>query len=135
MSAYRAGRDVEHRNREHLEAEGYEVTRAAGSKGKADLIAYKPGQLLFVQCKLLAAPLTGRDWDHLRKIAGWVGAYPLLGTRSTVEGCQEFHGSQKCGTVLWHLTGPYVPRAAAGVQPKVPFRTDLLVEDPGRGAA
>lgn len=126
MSRYDTGRFVEHRNREHLEADGYVVMRAAGSKGKVDLTARKPRQLLDVQCKGLNVRLTGADWDRLRELAAWVGAVPILGTRDTVHGCQEFHSSAKCGTVLWELTGPYVPRLAAELQPRRLFRTDLL---------
>lgn len=48
---YRSGRDFEYEVRDHLEAEGYWVTRAAGSKTKVDLVAIKPGQVLLVQCK------------------------------------------------------------------------------------
>jgi Holliday junction resolvase len=49
VTAYQVGRAFEHKTRDHLRSEGYEVTRAAGSKTKLDLIALKPGQLLFVQ--------------------------------------------------------------------------------------
>lgn len=128
MSRYESGRFVEHRNREHLEADGYEITRAAGSKGKLDLIGYKPGQLLFVQSKLLTVKLKPADWDRLRELAAWVGAVPILGTRDTVNGCQEFHSTAQCGTVLWELTGPYVPQRAAALQPRRLFRTDLYGE-------
>lgn len=51
VNRYNAGREFEYRTRDHLTSEGYWVMRAAGSKTKADLIAIKPGQVLFVQCK------------------------------------------------------------------------------------
>ena len=103
MSHYRAGRLVEHRNREHLEAEGYEVMRAAGSKGKRDLDAIKPGQQLFVQCKTLDTGLSHKDWDRLIELSAWVGAVPILGTRDTVNGCQESHSSVKCVLICSRL--------------------------------
>lgn len=128
MSHYRAGRDVEHRNREHIEADGYQVTRAAGSKGKLDLIAYKPGELLFAQSKLAEAGLSAADWNRLIELASWVGAVPILAVRDTKLGCQEFHASAKCGTRLYRLTGPYLPRKAFALQPAEPFVTDRLAE-------
>lgn len=51
MTNYNAGRRFEYRVRDHLTAEGYDVIRSAGSKTKVDLVAFKPGQVLLVQCK------------------------------------------------------------------------------------
>lgn len=48
---YEGGVAFEREVRKHLESEGYWCARAAGSKGKADLIAIKPGEVLIVQCK------------------------------------------------------------------------------------
>lgn len=51
-SRYRAGYDLERATRLYLEANGYLVIRASGSKGCADLVALKPGPaVLLVQCK------------------------------------------------------------------------------------
>ena len=52
MTHYDAGRRFEYRVRDHLIAEGYDVIRSAGSKTKVDLVAFKPGQVLLVQCKV-----------------------------------------------------------------------------------
>ena len=51
MNRYRAGRDFEYQVKRNLAANGYEIFRMAGSKTKVDLIAIKPGEALFVQCK------------------------------------------------------------------------------------
>lgn len=51
MTNYDAGRRFEWEVRDQLEADGYWVTRSAGSKTKVDLVAIKPGQVLLVQCK------------------------------------------------------------------------------------
>lgn len=51
MTHYTDGRRFEYDVRNDLEADGYWVIRAAGSKTKADLVAIKPGQLLIIQCK------------------------------------------------------------------------------------
>lgn len=51
MTAYNDGRRFEQEVRTDLQADGYWVIRAAGSKTKADLIAIKQGQILIIQCK------------------------------------------------------------------------------------
>ena len=51
MSTATSGRRREHNVRDHLTANGYLVIRAAGSKGAVDLVAFKPGETLFVQVK------------------------------------------------------------------------------------
>jgi Holliday junction resolvase len=58
---YQRGLVFEHATRTHLQTEGYDVIRAAGSHTPADLIAIKQGQLLLVQCKL-----DGRIGPHAR---------------------------------------------------------------------
>lgn len=125
---YRSGRGVEYRNRDHLEADGYVVLRTAGSKGFVDLIGMKLGQLLLVQCKG-TGKLTGADWNRLLERAAWVGAVPILATRDVKAGCQELHRwpqPGKCGTVLYRLSGPYVPRMVFDMQPCEEFVTDEL---------
>jgi hypothetical protein len=79
MSHYAQGTRFEHKVRDDLAANGYEVIRAAGSKGssKVDLIGLKPGQLLFIQCKRTGA-LGPDEWDRVHHVAGWVDAIPLL---------------------------------------------------------
>jgi Holliday junction resolvase len=51
MSGYGDGRRIEYAVIHQLEEAGYEVTRAASSKGFADVTAIKPGQILFVSVK------------------------------------------------------------------------------------
>jgi Holliday junction resolvase len=51
MNCYRKGRRAEHRARAILEAAGFEVCRAAGSKGPADLIAWDARSIRFVSVK------------------------------------------------------------------------------------
>lgn len=79
MSHYATGTRFEHKVRDDLGANGYEVVRAAGSKGssKVDLIGLKPGQLLLIQCKRSGA-LGPDEWNRVYEVAGWVGAVPLL---------------------------------------------------------
>jgi Holliday junction resolvase len=130
VTNYAAGTRVEHLVRHHLESEGYIVTRSAGSKGWIDLAARKPGQLLDVQVKRGASTrLCAADWDRLIERAEWVGAIPILATRHLAAGCHEFHrpgNPQRCATVLWRLTGLYVPRAPFARQLAERFVTDLI---------
>jgi hypothetical protein len=55
VSGYSDGRKLEYATQASLEADGYWTIRAPASKGKADVVALKPGlvnEILFVQCKL-----------------------------------------------------------------------------------
>jgi Holliday junction resolvase len=79
MTQYEVGRKFEWKVRNDLAANGYDVIRAAGSKGatKIDLIALKPEQILFIQAKRTGA-LPPDEWDRLVEVAAWIGAVPLL---------------------------------------------------------
>ena len=75
MSGYRDGYKLENAAQHALEADGYWVIRAAGSKGTADLVAMKPGpvlgmavEILFVQCKL-SGTMTPGDRNSLTALA------------------------------------------------------------------
>lgn len=50
-SHYQAGYVLERAARTLLTVNGYLVIRASGSKGPADLVALKPGEVLLIQCK------------------------------------------------------------------------------------
>lgn len=91
-SNYHRGRDLEHRVRTHLRNEGYEALRTAGSKSKVDLVAIKPGQILFVQCKRSGA-LPPAEWNALWDLAQMVGAVPVLAEQLAR------------GRKYWRLTG------------------------------
>lgn len=56
MSGYSQGRDVEYAVIHHLTDNGYTCTRAASSKGAADVIAIKPGQVVLVNVKRTTPP-------------------------------------------------------------------------------
>jgi holliday junction resolvase Hjr len=86
VSRYRAGRDFEYKVRDNLTADGYEVIRAAGSKGPVDLVAFKGGmqrgtwhsQLLFIQAKRRDGTISPADRAELLRVAGIVNAYPIV---------------------------------------------------------
>lgn len=56
MSGYTQGRRVEYAAIHDLMANGYAVIRAAGSKGPADIVAIKDGQVLFISVKRQRPP-------------------------------------------------------------------------------
>lgn len=115
MTHYAAGTRFEHKAIDDLEANGYEIIRAAGSKGrtKVDIAALKPGQLLFVQAKR-DGKLGPAEWDRVYEVAGWVGAIPLLAA----------NGPRGRGVVYTRLLGRKVPHAR--VQPCEPFLLDQI---------
>jgi Holliday junction resolvase len=51
MTNYARGRRLEWDVQHDLEDNGYDTIRAASSKGIADVIGFKEGQTVFVQCK------------------------------------------------------------------------------------
>jgi Holliday junction resolvase len=116
VSHYSRGRKFEWDIRDHLAENGYSVIRAAGSKGnaKVDLIALKPGQLLFIQAKT-SARIDPDEWNRLVEVAGWVGALPIVASKA----------GRGLGIRYERLLGPKVPRART--QPVEPFVVDEIV--------
>ena len=93
MTQYRAGRDVEYKVRDALIGDGYEVIRAAGSKGKIDLVAFKQfamaphwftGHMLFVQVKRTDGTIPPDDRAELLRLAHIAGALPIVAHREKV---------------------------------------------------
>jgi Holliday junction resolvase len=81
MTHYRNGRDFEYKVRDELARDGYEMFRSAGSKTKIDLIAVKPGQLLFVQCKRTDPQISPDDRSRMLALAAMVGALPIVASK------------------------------------------------------
>ena len=77
MTQYSDGRKLEYAAAADLRANGYVVMRTAGSHGPADLIAIKPGELLFVQCKL-DGYLTPDERAKLQTLALMVDAVAVV---------------------------------------------------------
>ena len=77
---YRRGADLERAVKKDLEANGYYVIKSGGSKGLADLAAFKPGEILFVQCKRPASGyLAPAERIAFRQLALRLGVVPLAG--------------------------------------------------------
>lgn len=87
MSGYSDGRRVEWAVVHDLTANGYECTRAASSKGVADVIALKPGQALLVNVKRTTPPGPAERADLLR-VAGFIGAVPLVALKPPRQGIE-----------------------------------------------
>ena len=78
MSGYEQGRRVEWAVVHHLTDNGYECTRAASSKGVADVIAFKPGQVALVNVKRTTMPGPAERADLLRVAAMIPGSLALV---------------------------------------------------------
>lgn len=80
QSQYALGRSFEYRTRDIFEKAGYFVFRSAQSRGVADLIAFKKGEVLFIQCKRSG----GIDRAEVNKLLNQcieIGVTPLLAER------------------------------------------------------
>lgn len=92
QTMYRSGRQFEYRVRDHLRALGYFVLRSPASRSPIDLVAIRPGEVLFVQCKRSGA-LPPHEWNALFDLALSVGALPVLAETPT-----------SFGVACWRLT-------------------------------
>ena len=112
MSHYRDGREFEYRVRAALIADGYDVIRSAGSKTKVDLVAFKPGQAVFVQCKR-DGKISPAERTELLRIASHIAAVPVVAWK--VAG--------RAAIYYWQLTGP-------GPQERIEWTTDFTEVSP-----
>jgi len=66
---YQMGRSFEHYVKSKLEDQGWWVTRSAGSKGEADLIAIKPGVVWLIQAKAGKTKISSKEKTALIELA------------------------------------------------------------------
>jgi len=78
---YQRGRYWEYRVRDHFKRMGYFVWRSPASRGPADLIAIKRGEIVLVQCRT-SGSLDFREKEELRSLAESIGAKAYLAVRS-----------------------------------------------------
>ena len=91
---YRRGRALEYRVRDEFKAHGYPlVLRSPQSRGKIDVVAIRPGEVVFVQCKR-GGGLGVAEWNEVLDLSRACGAIPLLASCPTGR-----------GTVYMRLTG------------------------------
>jgi Holliday junction resolvase len=85
VSTATVGRRVEHQVRDDLSQAGWVIAaRAAGSKGAADLVAFKPGQVVLCQCKRsnpLLTPAERVALIHLADVLGLTIALPIVASK------------------------------------------------------
>lgn len=77
---YARGKQFEYRTRDDLQVNGYWVMLSPGSRSPVDVVAIKPGQVLFVQCKIAGTLLPGA-WNELFDAAQAAGAVPVMAER------------------------------------------------------
>jgi Holliday junction resolvase len=78
MTRYRSGYEFERRVATALELDGYTCIAARGSKGAADLVALKPGEVLLVQVKLRDPRLPPLERATLVDLANRLLALPIV---------------------------------------------------------
>jgi Holliday junction resolvase len=78
MTRYASGYAFEKRVINALTLDGYACVRAAGSKGVADVVALKPGQVLLVQVKLRNPRLPPAERAALMALAQRLKALPVV---------------------------------------------------------
>jgi holliday junction resolvase Hjr len=78
VSGYTQGRDVEYDVIHHLQENGYDTVRGASSKGLADVVAIKPGQILIVNVKRTKPPGPAERVNLLRVAGHLPCALPLV---------------------------------------------------------
>jgi len=77
MQSYKKGRRWEWKVKKQWEREGFLVYRSAGSKGAADLIAIKNGQVWLIQVQVNRKP-SQQKIQRLLDEALMYGAFPVL---------------------------------------------------------
>jgi Holliday junction resolvase len=80
QSQYVLGRQFEYRTRDIFANAGYFVFRSAQSRGVADIIAFKKGEVLFVQCKR-SGGIEKAETLKLLKQCAEIGVTPLIAER------------------------------------------------------
>lgn len=77
MTAYSDGRRLEYATQNELERNGYITVRTAGSHGAVDVLGFKQGEIVMVQCKL-TGKLGPAERTKVYGLAAMVGAVPLV---------------------------------------------------------
>ena len=104
MSQYARGTRFEHDVRDHLKGQGYTVLRSAGSKTKVDLVAWKFGEVLFIQCKTGKSAVGTDEWNQV-----YAAGHAVPSCRSIL--ARKIDGQKE--PVYWEVMRPRLPRARA----------------------
>lgn len=82
---YRLGRRLEYTVRDDLKRHGYFVLRSPQSRSPVDVVGFRKGEVIFVQCKRGGA-LGVADWNEFYDLSISVGAVPILASTPTGRG-------------------------------------------------
>ncbi len=74
---YHRGRAFEYRIKDKFKDDGYFVIRSAQSRSPVDLVAFRPGRIVFIQCKR-SQGLPAREWNILYSLASSCGAVAIF---------------------------------------------------------
>lgn len=77
QTKYKSGRMFEYQVRDYLKSLGFVAMRSPASKSPIDIIAVRPGQVIFVQCKRHGI-LNPKGWNDLFDLADSAGALAIL---------------------------------------------------------
>jgi Holliday junction resolvase len=83
VTNYTQGRALEYQVIADLESDGYRCTRAAGSKGAADIVALKPGEVVLVQVKRDNPQIKPRERAALWELAQYVKGVPVVAYKAS----------------------------------------------------
>ena len=85
-SRYRLGREVEYAAKRKLERFDYFVLRSPASKGAADLVALRLGEVLVINCKRNLRQCGPEDWNRTFRLAESIGGIALVAGRISERG-------------------------------------------------
>ena len=122
MTAYGRGDYYERKCLEAFEAEGYHCWQARGSKGVADVIAVKFGQLVLIQVKGGTKTIAHDGWNGLLALCQLVGAVPV------VADWPEWASHNRGPIRLRRITGPH--KRYGQLWPAEPFVLDQVAAAP-----
>jgi Holliday junction resolvase len=110
VNPYRKGGYYEAKTLDLFTLEGYVCWQARGSKGPADIVAIKPGQVVLIQVKSGLREISGREWNALYELAQRLGAVPVVAhwpaARQPVE-LTRIMGQHRDNSPLWSFE-PFV---------------------------
>lgn len=95
---YHYGAALERQVQNELREYGYTSLRSSASKGVIDVLAFRQGEYLFVQCKR-GGRLDPDEWNDLYHLAQENNAIPLLALKK----------DSGVGNRYWRLIGEKVP--------------------------
>jgi Holliday junction resolvase len=113
VTLYERGGYYERKTAELFRAEGYRCWQSRGSRGFADVLAIKPGQIVLIQVKSGTKEISGAEWTGLWQLAAELGSVPVVA-----------HWEVRRPVVLTRITGP----ATARLRSQWPGRPFVLDE-------